>query len=65
VRDFRSVLGNDRVLTGEDQLSEFRDPFQFASWDDFTASAVVMPETVEEVQEVVRIAMRTDRSSEA
>jgi 4-cresol dehydrogenase (hydroxylating) len=58
VRDFRSALGEDRVLTGEDHLNEFRDPFQFASWDEFTASAVVMPETVEEVQEVVRIAGR-------
>jgi 4-cresol dehydrogenase (hydroxylating) len=58
VREFRAALGDDRVLTGEEQLDEFRDPFQFASWDDFTASAVVMPETVAEVQEVVRIASR-------
>ncbi len=39
-------------------LREWRDPFQHASWDEYVASAVVMPETVEEVQEVVRIAGR-------
>ena len=44
------------VLTEEDELREFRDPFAFATWDDYTASAVVMPETVEEIQAIVRIA---------
>jgi 4-cresol dehydrogenase (hydroxylating) flavoprotein subunit len=46
------------VLTSPAQLQEFRDPFQFATSEDYTASAVVMPESVEEVQEVVRIAGR-------
>src|SRR4029453_13246310 len=46
------------VLTSDDDLPEFRDPFAHATWDDYTASAVVMPETVEQVQEVVRIANR-------
>jgi 4-cresol dehydrogenase (hydroxylating) len=54
----RSALGGDAVLAEEDELAEFRDPFAFTTWDDYTASAVVMPQAVEEVQEVVRIANR-------
>jgi 4-cresol dehydrogenase (hydroxylating) len=53
---FAAALGPERVLTSDEDLREFRDPFAFATWDDYTASAVVMPETVEEVQAVVRIA---------
>jgi 4-cresol dehydrogenase (hydroxylating) flavoprotein subunit len=56
--EFVAVLGGDRVVDDEDELREWRDPFQHASWDEYVASAVVMPETVEEVQEVVRIAGR-------
>jgi 4-cresol dehydrogenase (hydroxylating) flavoprotein subunit len=56
--EFGKALGSAAVLTGEDDLREFRDPFAFASWEDYTASAVIAPETVEQVQEVVRIANR-------
>ncbi|HEY7422145.1 MAG TPA: FAD-dependent oxidoreductase, partial [Gaiellaceae bacterium] len=56
LESFRSALGDDAVLAGEEALREFRDPFAYATWDDYTASAVVMPETVEQVQEIVRIA---------
>ena len=58
VRDFESLLGSQRVFTSDEDLQAWRDPFQFATWDDYTASAVVLPETVGEVQEVVRIAGR-------
>ena len=44
------------MLTSEEDLHEFRDLFAFTTWDEYTASAVVMPETVEEIQEVVKIA---------
>jgi 4-cresol dehydrogenase (hydroxylating) len=54
--EFAAALGAPRVLTDDAQLREFRDPFQFATWDENAATAVLMPETVEEVQEVVRIA---------
>jgi 4-cresol dehydrogenase (hydroxylating) len=50
------ALGADAVVTSDEGLREFRDPFAFATWDDYLASAVVMPTTVEEVQAVVRIA---------
>jgi 4-cresol dehydrogenase (hydroxylating) flavoprotein subunit len=53
---FTAALASERVLTSEEDLREFRDPFAFSTWDEYTASAVVMPETVEEVQAVVRIA---------
>ena len=53
---FRAALGPDAVLTDENDLRDFRDPFAFAGWDEYTASAVLMPETVEHVQEIVRAA---------
>ena len=53
---FTAALGADAVLTDEASLREFRDPFEPPTWDDYTASAVVMPTSVEEVQAVVRIA---------
>jgi 4-cresol dehydrogenase (hydroxylating) len=56
IDDFTAALGSAKVLTGDEDLREFRDPFQYASWDDYTASAVLMPTTVEEIQEIVRIA---------
>jgi 4-cresol dehydrogenase (hydroxylating) len=53
---FGSALGREAVIADADGLREFRDPFAYTSWDDYTASAVLMPETVEQVQEIVRIA---------
>src|SRR6476646_9963713 len=53
---FTAALGADRVLTSDADLREFRDPFQHTTWDTNTASAVVMPTTVEEIQEVLRVA---------
>src|SRR5512133_2182987 len=53
---FTAALGADRVLTSDADLREFRDPFQHATWDTNTASAVVMPTTVQEIQEILRVA---------
>ena len=53
---FVAALGSAAVLTSEAQLAEFRDPFAHATWDSYTASAVVMPTTVEEIQAVLRVA---------
>jgi len=55
---FIAAVGAGHVLTGEADLREFRDPFAYETWDDYTASAIVMPETVEEIQEIVRVANR-------
>jgi 4-cresol dehydrogenase (hydroxylating) len=58
LEELASAVGGDAVLTADDDLREFRDPFAFETWDDYTASAVVLPETVEQIQEIVRIANR-------
>lgn len=58
---FVELLGQEQVVTSENALAEFRDPFSFdgASADRHRPSAVVSPSTVEEVQAVVRIANET------
>ena len=53
---FAAAVGSAAVLTSEAELAEFRDPFAYATWDEYTASAVVMPTTVEEIQEILRVA---------
>jgi 4-cresol dehydrogenase (hydroxylating) len=56
VEHFESAIGPGKVLRAEDELLGFRDPFQYEAWIDYSASAIVMPTTVEEVQAVVRVA---------
>ena len=56
IDDFTAALGAEKVLTGDEDLREFRDPFQHTTWDEYTASAIVMPTSVEEIQEVLRVA---------
>jgi 4-cresol dehydrogenase (hydroxylating) len=51
-----AALGSEHVLTDPAATRDFRDPFWYASWDDFEASAVVQPSTVDEVQAILRIA---------
>jgi 4-cresol dehydrogenase (hydroxylating) len=58
LEEFRAALGPESVLTSEVDLREFRDPFAHETWDDYTSSAVLMPTTVEHIQEIVRIANR-------
>jgi 4-cresol dehydrogenase (hydroxylating) flavoprotein subunit len=58
VRELRDALGDEHVLTDPVELAAWRDPMEHASWDAYTAAAVVLPATVEEVQAVVRIAAR-------
>jgi 4-cresol dehydrogenase (hydroxylating) flavoprotein subunit len=53
---FRAVVGDDHVLTDQEEMREFRDPFWYETWDDYEASAVVQPASVEEVQAIVRLA---------
>jgi hypothetical protein len=66
---FTAALGAEKVLTADEDLREFRDPFQHATWDEYTASAVVMPTSVEEVQDVgalpTSIASRCGRTAPA
>jgi 4-cresol dehydrogenase (hydroxylating) flavoprotein subunit len=53
---FRGVVGADAVLTAAEELQEFRDPYWYAGWDDYEASAVVQPQSVEQIQAIVRLA---------
>src|SRR5579863_8300295 len=50
------ALGADAVLAGADDVREYRDPYDYKGSDEYTASAVVQPRSVEDVQAVVRIA---------
>lgn len=58
LRAFTGTLGAGAVLRSAAEAGEFRDPYAFASWDEHWPSAVLMPGSVEEVREVVRIAGR-------
>ncbi|CAB4928928.1 unannotated protein [freshwater metagenome] len=53
---FRAAVGAEHVLTEGEHFAEFRDPFQPPQWDTNTPSIVVMPQSTEEVQAVVRVA---------
>jgi FAD/FMN-containing dehydrogenase len=56
VAAFAAALGPAAVVTSERELREYRDPYAYVGSDEFTAAAVVMPATVEQVQAVVRVA---------
>ena len=56
IEALRVALGADAVLTSSENLREYRDPYDFKGSDEYTASAVVTPRSVEEVQAVLRIA---------
>ncbi|MCX6502497.1 MAG: FAD-binding oxidoreductase [Microbacterium sp.] len=53
--EIADTIGADRVLDAP-AAAEFRDPFQPAGWDAFATAGVVQPESVGEVQAIVRIA---------
>jgi 4-cresol dehydrogenase (hydroxylating) len=53
---FVAALGPDKVFTDGETLREFRDPFQHESSDAYAASAVLMPESVEEIQAILAVA---------
>jgi 4-cresol dehydrogenase (hydroxylating) len=53
---FVEALGEDAVARDEATLAEFRDPYTFAGWEPPAVAGVLFPETVEEVQAIVRIA---------
>jgi hypothetical protein len=43
IEDFEAALEPGMVLTSKEEVAEFRDPFAFATWDDYTSSAILMP----------------------
>jgi 4-cresol dehydrogenase (hydroxylating) len=54
VAELSRALGSSAVLTAEEDLREYRDPYSYAGWDDATPAAVAMPGSVDEVRAVVR-----------
>src|SRR4051812_34272095 len=58
LEEFRAALGEEAVITDEAAVREFRDPFWPADDDTYAPSVIVMPETTEQVQDIVRIANR-------
>ncbi|MGH3246989.1 MAG: FAD-binding oxidoreductase [Trebonia sp.] len=53
---FEQIVGAEHVLTNGPEFLEFRDPFQPLDWDQYTPSAVVQPDSVEQIQAIVRVA---------
>jgi glycolate oxidase len=61
VSDLEAVLGPERVLTSPSQRaarSRVPAPFAVHRWHEFVPDAVLLPETTEEVQQIVQIARR-------
>ncbi|TIC80232.1 FAD-binding oxidoreductase [Nocardioides sp. GY 10127] len=54
------LLGADAVVSDPVLMREFRDPYSHASWTQHEPGLVVCPTTVEQVQELVRLAGRFD-----
>lgn len=56
---FRKVVGDENVLTTPEEMERYRDPYSPSGANVNRASAAVAPGSVEEVQEVIRIANQT------
>jgi 4-cresol dehydrogenase (hydroxylating) len=55
--ELASIVGNAYVLASEDALAEYADPFVPGPREQrFAASAAVLPSTVDEIREVLRVA---------
>jgi len=51
-----AALGDDNVMRSSEELVDYRDPYDFKGSDEYTGSAVATPNSVADVQEIVRIA---------
>lgn len=56
LRRFRDIVGDKWVLSTADELEAFRDPYPVGAAEANMPSAVVSPESTEQVQDIVRIA---------
>jgi 4-cresol dehydrogenase (hydroxylating) len=52
----REVLGDEAVLTEADEVREFHDPYEGEAPERFRPSFVVQPDSVEQIQAVLRLA---------
>ena len=53
---FAAAVGGEHVIADAAALEDFRDPFSHPGWQGRAPAAAVLPQTVEEVQAIVRIA---------
>jgi len=53
---FRNIVGEEGVLISEDALKPHRDPYAFAADDAFIPSAAVLPDSVEQIRAILRVA---------
>jgi len=56
LEELAGVVGSEHVLRDTEALREFRDPFWHLGWDEYEASSVVQPASVDEIQAIVRVA---------
>jgi 4-cresol dehydrogenase (hydroxylating) len=58
LKEMRAVVGSQWVFDSEDDLDTYRDPYslRWGDPDEYLAAAAVAPDTVEQVQAIVRIA---------
>jgi 4-cresol dehydrogenase (hydroxylating) flavoprotein subunit len=54
----RGIVGKDNVVVGEEHRVKYGDPFQFETGEEDLggSSCALTPETVEQIQEIVKIA---------
>ena len=58
LKDFRSIVGDQWVLSGEEDRATYIDPYALGDGADHDCSAIIAPASTEEVQAVVRAANR-------
>ena len=58
IRELTAALGEDAVATDPHELALYRDPYDYRGSDRYTASAVVSPRSVEDVQAILAVANR-------
>jgi 4-cresol dehydrogenase (hydroxylating) len=56
VAQLTAVVGADRLILDREGVDAFKDPYWSADDDTYAGSAVILPHTTAEVQEIVRIA---------
>ncbi len=58
LKAFAAAIGDANVITSDEELQSYRDPFAFASADpnEFAPSAAVRPGSVEEIRAIVKVA---------
>ena len=57
-KELRIIVGDDRVVTAEDRLASYLDPYSPGLADEYAPSGAVLPASVDEVRGVLGVASR-------